>query len=254
MRSEAEVRHVQELLARGLNDCAISRLTGVPRTTILDWRLGHTRTEQRRNQASPCPICDAIPLDEWAYAYLLGLYLGDGCLSAGARGVYRLRIALDQRYPAIIAECAEAMRRVRSSASRVGLVQKIGCIEVSGYWKHWPCLFPQHGPGRKHLRQIRLETWQEAIAASHPDHLLRGFIHSDGCRTLNRVKGNDYPRYMFTNHSDDIRRIFCLACDLFGIAWRPTNWKTISVARRRDVAKLDSIIGPKTSPVPLFPP
>ena len=27
-------------------------------------------------------------------------------------------------------------------------------------WKHWPCLFPQHGPGRKHERKIRLEAWQ----------------------------------------------------------------------------------------------
>ena len=26
--------------------------------------------------------------------------------------------------------------------------------------KHWPCLFPQHGPGRKHTRKIELEQWQ----------------------------------------------------------------------------------------------
>jgi hypothetical protein len=254
MRSDVEFRHVQELVARGQNDCAISRLTGVPRTTILNWRLGQTRTKQTRNRFLNCPLCHTVPLDGRAYAYLLGLYLGDGYISPAPRGVYHLRIALDQRYAAIIAECAEAMRRVRSSASRVGLVQKTGCVEVSNYWKHWPCLFPQHGPGRKHLRRIRLEPWQEAIASSYPDRLLRGFIHSDGCRTLNRVKGNEYPRYMFTNHSEDIRRIFCWACDLFGIAWRPSNWKTISVARRADVARLDSVIGPKTSPVRLFPP
>lgn len=47
-----------------------------------------------------------------AYVYLLGLYLGDGCISRGARDVFRLRIALDKKYPRIIAECAAAMEAV----------------------------------------------------------------------------------------------------------------------------------------------
>jgi hypothetical protein len=33
-------------------------------------------------------------------------------------------------------------------------------LDVSSYWKHWPCLFPQHGPGRKHERRIALVPWQ----------------------------------------------------------------------------------------------
>ena len=37
-----------------------------------------------------------------AYAYLLGLYLGDGCLPEGPRGVWHLRLTLDSRYPGII--------------------------------------------------------------------------------------------------------------------------------------------------------
>ena len=28
--------------------------------------------------------------------------------------------------------------------------------EVASFSKHWPCLFPQHGPGRKHERKIEL--------------------------------------------------------------------------------------------------
>lgn len=37
------------------------------------------------------------------YSELLAMYLGDGCLSRGARTT-RLRIALDAKYPQIITE------------------------------------------------------------------------------------------------------------------------------------------------------
>jgi hypothetical protein len=162
------------------------------------------------------------------------------------RGVYKLRITLDQRFPGILEECAEAMRAVRpSKAVKVGRVQMIGCIEVHAHWKHWPCLFPQHGPGRKHERRIRLLAWQIAIVDRYPDRLLRGLIHSDGYRGLNYVNGKGYPRYQFSNRSDDIKRIFCRGCDVYGVRWRQMNRWAISVARAPDVAKLDGIIGPK---------
>jgi hypothetical protein len=74
-------------------------------------------------------------------------------------------------------------------------------------------------------------------------------IHSDGCRLTNRVrhgeKTYEYPRYNFSNRSDDIRRIFCDACDLLGVEWRTMNRWDISVARRASVALLDEFIGPK---------
>jgi hypothetical protein len=112
-----------------------------------------------------------------AYAYLLGLYLGDGHLSK-LRRVYRLRVSLDARYPSIIDECAQAMANVRSGRA-AGRVKALGCIVVYSFWKHWICLFPQHGPGPKHLR-IELAPWQEEIVRVHPHRLLRGFIQSDG--------------------------------------------------------------------------
>jgi hypothetical protein len=74
-------------------------------------------------------------------------------------------------------------------------------------------------------------------------------IHSDGWRGTNKVhaKGRDYeyPRYQFSNRSDDIRRLFTYACDLLGIAWRPWGKYHISVARRDAVALLDEFVGPK---------
>jgi len=234
-------------VALGLSDCATSRLTGIPRGTIRDWRAGKGRAGHER---SDCPRCHEAFLPSVPYAQLLGLYLGDGCISRAPRDVYKLRISLDQKYPGIITECKSAMAGVRTvGLMRVGDVQREGCVEVYAYWKHWPCLFPQHGPGVKHRRDIRLEPWQERILEKHPDRLLRGLIHSDGYRGDNKVKVKDktyvYPRYQFSNVSSQIRDIFCRACDRHGVRWRQMNQTNIAVSRREDVAKLDEIIGPK---------
>jgi hypothetical protein len=45
--------------------------------------------------------------------------------------------------------------------------------------------------------------------------------------------------------SDDIKQIFCRHLDLLGIAWTKPNDKSIAIARRREVAKLDAFVGPK---------
>lgn len=189
-------------------------------------------------------------LEERTYAYLLGLYLGDGWLSAAPRGVFILRVSLDLKYPALNNECAGAIARIRSG--RVpGRFARDGCVNIVSYWKHWPCLFPQHGPGPKLGRKICLSDWQQEIVKRYPELLLRGLIQSDGCRLSNNVQNRlkkrvySYPRYMFTNYSMDIQSIFCSACDDYGVRWRQMNWKTISIARRADVAKLDAVVGPK---------
>jgi hypothetical protein len=261
VRPDAEFEAVQQLIRAGLNDCAISRATKIPRGTVRDWRHQgdrNARDSQGNERVSgrwaggECPICGIRSLDRPWYAYLLGLYLGDGFIAKHHRGVFRLRISLDDRYPAIIEECATAMSIVRGRNSTApGFVQRIGCTEVTSYWKHWPCLFPQHEAGRKHLRPVHLEWWQREIVCGCPERLLRGLIQSDGCRDLNFVNGKSYPRYQFSNESDDIRSIFIDACELLGIHWTTPSYKVVSVSRRPDVMKLDGFIGPKTRPVPL---
>ena len=132
-------------------------------------------------------------------------------------------------------------------------MQRTGCTAVKSTSKHWPCLFPQHGPGRKHERKIELADWQRAITARYPDRLVRGLIHSDGCRFTNRVrrplkdgdKWYEYPRYMFKNESADILGICGEALDQLGVDWRFSQYNTISVARRDAVARLDQFVGPK---------
>jgi hypothetical protein len=254
-----------ELIKAGVNDCEIGRRLGIPRGTIRDWRVGLVagsggRTKEwsgRRplwgRRPTNCPVCDGQRMDDEAYAYLLGIYLGDGCLSLHPKQVYRLRIACDLKYPDIINEIASHVI-ILSGADSVGFVLAPGCVNVSSYWKHWPCLFPQHGPGRKHNRDIELASWQQEIVAVHPKALIRGLIHSDGTRHINEVprrlssgtKRYRYPRYMFTNASTDILGIFTDTLDLLGVHWTQTNPRNISVARRNDVAFLDTFVGPKT--------
>ena len=105
------------------------------------------------------------------------------------------------------------------------------------------------GPGRSTCASSRSPTGNAGSAISTPELLLRGVIHSDGCRVINRVWGGGkryaYPRYEFSNRSAEIRRIFCDYCDALGIAWRQMKPTDISVARREAVAKLDAFVGPK---------
>ncbi len=138
-------------------------------------------------------------------------------------------------------------------ASGVFGVQRIGMTEVKSYSKHWPCLFPQHGPGMKHTRSIELAAWQQVIADRHPGDFARGLFHSDGYRGMNRVRrpladGDrwyEYPRYLFSNKSLDILGLCGEALDRLGVEWRFARPDVISVAKRGAVARLDEFVGPK---------
>ena len=120
-------------------------------------------------------------------------------------------------------------------------------------WKHWPCLFPQHGPGRKHERELGMAAWQWTVVERHPADFLRGLFHSDGCRVNNWArrtvagapKRYDYPRWQFVNNSAEIREWCCRALDLVDVGWRQSSWKTISVSTRAGVARLDELHGIK---------
>jgi hypothetical protein len=249
MRTRQEVERVLALHAAGLNGCEIARRTAIPRGTVKGWLTGHAPDFDRpitpRGRGGTCPVCrgEPVALPQTACTYLLGLYLGDGCLSAHPRSVYRLRITCANAYPELMRRCELAMTKVLPN--KVGRVVRQGCTDVYSFSKHWICLFPQHGPGRKHERKIELTAWQQELIDRDPRPLLEGLLHSDGCRVRNRVNGTAYPRYHFSNRSADIRAIFGRACDALGIQWRPHNPVSLSVARRGSVALLDEFVESK---------
>ncbi|MBC9732047.1 transcriptional regulator [Nocardioides marmotae] len=240
----------------GVPDRENAAAHGVAVKTIRRWRREYQRRGRPRGQthlAPPCPRCEDGPLDEPAYAELLGWYLGDGHISLGRRGVHALHVYDDARYVADIARIQELMRAVKPGG-RPHTRQVPGAVVVTVSWKHWPCLLPQHGPGRKHERPIVLEPWQREIVAAHPGPFLRGLFHSDGSRVRNwatrtvagATKRYDYPRWQFSNRSEDIHGLCTWALDLAGIPWRRSGRWTTSVSRRDAVAALDRLIGPKS--------
>ncbi|MFD4178762.1 helix-turn-helix domain-containing protein [Streptomyces anulatus] len=244
------------LLRSGTTNRAVAEHLNVPRGTVGWWlREDRKRRGVQYEQPTDCPVCTGRQVDRAAYAYLLGLYLGDGHITSKTKQ-HHLSIFCDASWPGVIDEAEAAMRTVMPMP-RTGRRQRDNCVEVKSYSKHWTCAFPQHGPGKKHERPIVLEAWQQEIVDAHPWHFLRGLIHSDGCRNMNWttriVKGErkryEYPRYWFTNVSDDIRRLYTDTLDALGITWthctragKPYN---ISVARRASVALMDAHVGPK---------
>ncbi|ORV16606.1 hypothetical protein AWB95_06225 [Mycobacterium celatum] len=245
MRSAEEFEAVQRLVMSGLNDCAIARQTGIPRPTVWGWRRRPPTRARARSGSSACGIDhDFAALPAAAYCYLLGLYLGDGCISRHPRA-WRLRIILDAKYPAIVDRCREAMDVLMAGQRAATLRRKSRCVEVSLYSKHWPCLLPQHGPGRKHLRPIRLEPWQEVLVKEATEDFIRGLIDSDGCRVVANDRGVRSVRYHFSNRSDDIRGLFCAALDDLGIPWTLPSKYQVAIYRKAAVARLDEFVRPK---------
>ena len=243
------------LSAIGVLDRENAQICNVSVRAIRHWRRGDRRSSDGsgRQGAPNCPRCHDRFLDEAAYSYLLGLYLGDGHVVRTPR-TYLLTIACADAWPGLVGEARRAMSLVMPSSS-VFLRSRRGvaCTYVSSVSKHWPCLFPQHGPGRKHERQIRLEAWQQVVVHDHTGEFARGLFHSDGCRAINRVRRPviggerwyEYPRYFFDNYSADILGLCGQSLDRLGIAWRFSRPTTISVARRDAVARLDTVVGPK---------
>jgi hypothetical protein len=194
------------------------------------------------------------PANDSAYAYLLGWYLGDGCISNTGR-TYQLVITADIAYPRIIERCRQAITAaVPDRVTHFTRHPIHNCGRIECCWKRWPEAFPQHGPGLKYLRPIVLEPWQQSIVEAHPWQFLRGLIHSDGCRTINRFKTKlpsgrvaeyEYPRYFFSNMSADIRGLFCATCEQLGLRWTQSNHRNISISHRHSIALLEEHVGPK---------
>ncbi|MBE2997288.1 transcriptional regulator [Nocardiopsis sp. HNM0947] len=256
-------RHALALLDSGISQTDVSRQTGINRTTLREWSQDRSLADKYLG-TDLCPRCEPVPrppTPAHAYSYLLGLYLGDGCLSPAGdprKKIWRLRIACDDKWPGLQRECADAIAAVRPD-HKVGRVQAVGCTMICGQWKHWPCVFPQHGPGKKHERLIALEPWQQVIVEEHSERFVRGLMHSDGSRVLNRIPKKDgrgfhaYPRYLFANTSRDIVGLFTDALDRLGIPWKAhvkrqpsvLSQRAISISRKDAVARMDTFVGPK---------
>ena len=119
VRSAEEFEAVQRLMAIGMNDCSIARQTGIPRRTVWDWRYCRSLIRARGpSAASACGIDhDFSALPTAPNGYLLGLYLGDGCISRSGR-VWRLKDRPRRQIPADHRALPRGDRRPHAGAAR----------------------------------------------------------------------------------------------------------------------------------------
>ncbi|MFF9020769.1 helix-turn-helix domain-containing protein [Streptomyces eurythermus] len=242
------------LAAQGRSLNSISKEMGVSRHAITCW-LSRLEPLSRTPPCIRCRDTPGIPEDRPGYAYLLGLYLGDGYLISKPRQHY-LMVTCTASWHGLVDAAEDAMRRVLPEPS-VSRTVRSGCVDVKSFSKHWVCLLPQHGPGKKHERPVILEPWQQSVVDAHPWDFVRGLIHSDGCRVTNwmtRVvagerKRYEYPRYFFTNKSGDILGLYTGTLDRLGVEWtqctRDGDAYNVSVARKASVTLMDTHVGPK---------
>lgn len=252
-RSHEALRTIFEVYAEcgGVNETA--KRTGIPRSTVQRFLATYENLAQfdAEHLPEPSPVAtlktpsEEFPELKLAYAYVLGIYLGDGHITDTRRpNVKRMMVYLDKKYPRIIQHCIEMIETILPNNSAKA-VNRPTWVYVSCVSQYWPELIPQHGAGKKHERPIILEAWQKQIVDLFPLEFFRGLYHSDGSRSHNVVKGKNYERYFFCNKSPEIRQLFIDAVEKLGLVWTQTNEINIAISHREDVAWLDEHVGAK---------
>ena len=181
------------------------------------------------------------------YVSCLGMYFGDGCISKCPR-TYHLRIFQDAQYTNLVEKQVFLLEKLLPS-NKVSFHTRVNCTTISVYSNKLPHLFPQHGPGPKHLRNLALTKIQEKLVEQYPKEFLWGLWITDGSRYLTRIKKSDkiyeYPTYAFKNKSKQLRTMFIESCQRLDL--KPTsNREIVTCYKRKDVRKLEGILGVKT--------
>ncbi len=195
---------------------------------------------QKKNLVKRTPI----DVDLWKqhYSYALGLYLGDGHISL-VRKTYRLRITLDSIYPKVINMAIESLEYLLpDNKVTVHKITNSRAINVTVFSNRLPKLFPQHGEGVKHNRDVSLKQWQINIIDHQP--FIRGLMHSDGSRYIRTVGKYQYASYNFTNVSHNIAATCCWALRALNVDFKIVRNGPkirVNIDKRRSVGILDSI-------------
>ncbi len=227
MRTREEYEKVKSLLEAGHNKCQVARLTGIPRATIKDWiLLGYCPKNggRGRNQIDdPATYLNETEERRKAYAYILGEYLGDGCVRT-LRRTYRLGIYNDKKYEGLN-QLIQSRLQIIFPANKTGRVSGSGATPTTGCWEicvnsnNIPLLFPQMGPGKKFERKIELTSWQLEIVDAYHKEFIRGLFYSDGCVYEHKHDGGEYSYrcYNFVNKSKDIMDYLIRSLNFVGV-------------------------------------
>src|SRR6266513_1033728 len=101
MYPRATVDIAKSLPDLGILDRENAEICGVSVAAIRHWRRGSRRNGDEHGPR--CPRCHGRPLDESAYAYLLGLKLGDDHMTVSRKSVWALSIKCCDGWPGLMA-------------------------------------------------------------------------------------------------------------------------------------------------------
>lgn len=229
----------------------LSKIYSVPRATILYWLksniLNTIKIKHNTNNKTIESIYEYISKNYKEYSFILGLYLGDGCITENGRNEtsYKLRISQDNKYPKVVNTIQTKLSEFFGKESK--LVENKGCFHITIYDKYLPYYLPQHGKGFKHDRDVKLNEFQRKIIDYR--ELMKGLWLSDGSFYIARIRKYKYERYNFTNKSLDIIELFEKCLEIEGVNYskrlKPNNIWIIEIQNKKGVENLKSILGTK---------
>lgn len=222
MRTRLDYERAKILLDAGKNQCEVARQTGIPRGTIKDWAKRGFCPQGggvgRHHVDDPAAHINQSEERCKAYSYVLGEYLGDGCVRTLNR-TYRLGIYNDKKYEGLNQLIQTSLQTILPQNKTNRISHGKGCWEIYVYSNNIPALFPQMGKGKKHERKIELLPWQLEIVDAHPKEFIRGLIYSDGCVYEHKHQQGRYSYrcYHFVNKSKDIVDYLVRSLAMIGI-------------------------------------
>lgn len=217
-------------------------MTGISRGTIRYWK--NNNFEIKHNGGS----CNT---NNEEYSFLLGFYLGDGYI-VKFRRTYKLSFYNSLQYENINKHIEKCLGVVFPD-NKHNRVEKIGCWDIYIYNSDIPKIFPQHGKGKKHERNISLEEWQRDIIKKYPESFIKGLMYSDGC-----IVEAKYKRFEFSNRSMDIHNILTEALIYNNIKKTSTRRKVkdvkhpqynqyiTTISKKEEVEKMNKFIPNKS--------
>lgn len=199
------------LYSESKSDRKIASELGIDRTTVKKYK----NIPLEQNIATFRTVADIDVLVKHWYAYVIGLYLGDGCISKFAR-TSRLRLYFhSHNNEDIINRATLSLNKIfpKNNISRYNQLH-VNCSVVGVYNKNLPDLFPQHGTGKKHSRDVSLKPSQlDLMTDAYARFILAGLHDSDGCMYHEQLR----RRFVFTNTSPDIIDIYKKVLEMYAI-------------------------------------
>ncbi len=141
-----------------------------------------------------------ITKNKSALAYVIGLALGDGNLSNPNKRAVRLRISCDTKYPLLIRQIQDALKKVAPHNKVAVVLRSTRCLDVSCYSNDWEKVLGWK-VGSKMAQKIHVPIWIKG-KPSYTKVCLRGLLQTDGSIYLDR----GYLMVNFVSHSQSLAK------------------------------------------------